>query len=77
MARPVVAGHVHGHPGGQVAGVVGEAGPLALAADGQSGRRLHLDLDVEVEGQGQRVEARAQVGRGCWGPGAHAVTNRR
>ena len=72
-----MAGDVDGDPGRQVAGVVGEIRPLALAPDDQARRRLDLDLDVEVEGQGQGVEAGAEVGRRRRGPGAHDRQNRR
>ena len=71
--QPVVPGHVDGHAGRQVHGVVFEVGTLTLGPDDQAGGRLHLDLDVEVEGQGQDVEAGAEVGRRGWGPGAHAA----
>ena len=72
-----MAGHVDGHPGRQVAGVVGQSRPLALAAHAQPGGGLDLHLDVAVEGQGQGVESGAQIGRRRRGPGTHARQNRR
>ncbi len=69
--QAVGPGHVDGHPGGQMGGVVGDARPLAFRADEELRGRLDLDLDVAVEGDGQGVEPRPEVGRRGRGSCAH------
>ncbi len=68
-----MAGDVDRHPGRQVAGVIGELGPLPLGPHRQARGGLHLDLDVAVDGQGEDVEAGAEVGRRRGSSGAHVV----
>lgn len=58
----VVPGDIDGNRGGQMRGIGGDVGSLALGSDDQPGGRLDLDLDMESQSQGQDVEPWSEVG---------------